>query len=97
MLPQKFISDLRQSDKQFKENAATMNKVRIMSRSQLQELKDTGTPHEKVSAALELKVRESDEYISMLMKSIAKTNVNDALKEALRKAGYRLVGHIEKM
>jgi hypothetical protein len=35
--------------------------------------------------------------VSMLMKSIAKTNVNDALKEALRKAGYRLVGHIEKM
>jgi hypothetical protein len=62
MLPQKFISDLRQSDKQFKENAATMNKVKVMSRSQLQELKDTGTPHEKVSSALELKVRESDEY-----------------------------------
>lgn len=97
MLSQKILNKLQPNNSQVEEITRAIKKVKGMSKLQLEELKTTGTTIEKNHAVFELRVRESDECISLLMKVAVKNAANEAFEEALHNAGYKLVGYIEKI
>ena len=105
MFSQKLLNTLKEGNREFAAMKAALAKVNSMNKPQLEELKTTGTTIEKNQAAFELMVRESDEYVSSLMEVAIKDTANNAFEKAfndgfekgLNKAGYKLVGHIEKI
>lgn len=101
MLSEKFLSDLQKSHRESAEISAALKKVEGMSRSQLEELKTSGTKIEKNYAALKLMTIESHDYLNLVLKNTANAvfekAFNDGFKKALKEAGYELVGYVQKI
>ena len=74
-----------------------LKKVKRLNSEQLENLILVGNDNEKRLAQAELNLIGFRENIKKQMRDMVEETANSAFEEALSKAGYKLVGHIEKV
>ncbi len=74
-----------------------LKKIKSLSYEQLEKLLLVGNNNEKVLAQAQLDLIEFQRNIKKQIAVMVEETANEAFEEALNKAGYKLIGHIEKM
>ncbi|MDT0604324.1 hypothetical protein [Thalassotalea castellviae] len=74
-----------------------LKKVKRLNSEQLENLILVGNDNEKRLAQAEHNLIGFRENIKKQMRDMVEETANSAFEEALSKAGYKLVGHIEKV
>lgn len=74
-----------------------LKKVKRLNSEQLENLILVGNDNEKRLAQAEFNLIGFRQNIKKQMRDMVEETANSAFEEALSKAGYKLVGHIEKV
>lgn len=82
---------------QFDSFSSCLNKVKSLNKKQLEKLLLFGSDFEKDLAKSQLLIIEFQEDVRNEIQHMIEETANASLEEALSKAGYKLVGHIERV